>query len=155
MSFYNPKTNPEFGQPPKYTPESRLGRFSGGDRMLRTAQVATVDITLADGESYNLGGFAPGVYRVMWTEDASSGGVAQFYAEFQAYIATDGSYSTKIMDTEGGTADRHSNSELLSVSSTPANDTIHFFVNADDELVLTNGTATSGTDRVLEIHRLR
>lgn len=156
MSFYNPATNPNFGQPSTFTPKMRLGKFSGPDPMIRSVGTMTVDIVLADGESYALDGFSAGVYRVMWTEDASAGGVAENYADFQAYVTEAGANAVKIQDidtTDGGV--RHTDGELVSVSDTIANDTVHFIVDGDGNLVLTNGTATSGTDRVFEIARLR
>lgn len=151
------RTNPLSGQPPLFTPQSRLGKFSGPDPMVMSAGRETVDIQLDDGEEYSLDGFAAGVYRVLWTDDASEGGKIEKYAEFQAYITELGAKAVKVMDAE--TVGRHTNTEdvVAVVPATPANDgAVAFFVDNDDNLVLQNGSGTDGTDgRVFELARLR
>lgn len=157
-NFYSPNANPRYGQPVQFTPRSRLGKFSGPDPMIRTAGKHTVDIQLDDGDSYNLGGFAQGLYRLLWTDDADNGGSIEKYADFQVYIAENGDKSVKVMDTSPDTDTplRHSADEDVVVVVPAVAGNIGFYVNGDDELVLTNGTGTGGVDgRVFELARLR
>lgn len=142
MGDFCPKT----GHSPRVPEPTQEPRFRAGqvaDFTLQKIGYITAPVALEDGESYNLGGFAIGKFRISWDDGA-------VYATFVTSLDGSGDPQVALQVDDDGNADTNG---IASVASTPVNNTTHFFVNDDDELVLTNGTGTSGNDRVYRIDR--
>lgn len=137
-----------------FTPRERV---SAADPILRAIGHTTEAIDLAGantnptpaiaGQSYNLGGFAAGIYRLTWADGAN-------YAQFQAYYSG-GSPAVKVMDASTDGEDDDNTTELrtdaVDVSTTVtdvagAQDAVCFGVNDAGELVLLNDIDANSGD---------